>query len=822
MAEASRYVVLRDYQRDAILAIEELLEQDRRRLLVPAPTGSGKTEMAVAIWQEFCVGQGRSMLFVAERTALVAQAAERFLRYGVTPKVAMGKQAVPEPLRHLYLSEGAQLPLSGPVIGSRDTLRNRGWLWSAGKEAELRSTAMRTQTPKATKALERYKERRALVSFDWVVIDEAHVQQIPPDALILDGAVVLGLSATPYTQVVAKMGYEAVVPTLPTGEMVDRGYLVPMRFWEPERTPTIAVSALDDHAARDLAASARAVGVEIASDDLASAGVPVGSKKGTEIVDEYRKGELSKRVRLYTGKLVETFGVICEHEFTIDGEVRYDVPAFVYAASQPDALAIVRALNDTYGGMGHPVRAELMTSKVSDGERNARRRRFEDGETTCWVTVDVLTRGVDAPKVRLIVDAHPRKSAWWNAEQVYGRGRRIEADPHPVFGPKRYCVVADHADNYSRHSDQLLTHWVYGPTEATMWRERTDEEREIVSDAEATEWLASLPPPEPDPEPAVGTCPECGADIVRGKCEGGCPMPAVGRIDTPRNMERVAGHLVAPDLDGASERVLVQGKEMRPDQVEGFKRILAMRGDVFPPADSDEEMFGLMLYGPGARNPHRIRHWWRELHGLSEVPVVQRKGDTYVLKVAGRTIWPADIDPDDWRLKAADNWAKRRDRKWGESQRAAAAERRTEALRQLDDWPDGHDECATCYRGRLVKAADKRAEGKKYRQDVTPEMLAHVAVLRERCERDECPQASEMRRLGALIVKGFTEQVATVPCPEMFPEGEGDDLAMRRYRGNLEATAREAQLDAWHEGGAPMERYVKQEIERLHPGEGLT
>ena len=70
---------LREYQTAAIEAIRAHMREDRKRVLLISPTGSGKTQIAAEMIRS-AAARGNSTLFVAHRRELVGQAVERLWR----------------------------------------------------------------------------------------------------------------------------------------------------------------------------------------------------------------------------------------------------------------------------------------------------------------------------------------------------------------------------------------------------------------------------------------------------------------------------------------------------------------------------------------------------------------------------------------------------------------------------------------------------------------------------------------------------------------------------------------------------------------------
>ena len=79
---------LRDYQQDAIKAVEEALAAERRSMLLAMATGTGKTKLAIALlYRLLATKRFRRICFVVDRSALGDQAAGEFS----TTKIVSGK-----------------------------------------------------------------------------------------------------------------------------------------------------------------------------------------------------------------------------------------------------------------------------------------------------------------------------------------------------------------------------------------------------------------------------------------------------------------------------------------------------------------------------------------------------------------------------------------------------------------------------------------------------------------------------------------------------------------------------------------------------------
>jgi DNA repair protein RadD len=183
-------LILRDYQAAAFDAAREHIRQGRRRVLIVAPTGSGKTVLASAI-MEMSRSKGNRANFVVDRLSLISQTSDTFDRYGLDHGVIQASHPRYRP----------SMPIQ---VCSVQTISKRGW-------------------PEA--------------SLD--VFDEAHVLHAAHKARLQQGqTVVVGLTATPFTRGLGKH-FDAVVNVTTTRRLIESGWLAPYRIFscaEPDMT----------------------------------------------------------------------------------------------------------------------------------------------------------------------------------------------------------------------------------------------------------------------------------------------------------------------------------------------------------------------------------------------------------------------------------------------------------------------------------------------------------------------------------------------------------------------------------------------------------
>jgi superfamily II DNA or RNA helicase len=105
-------VVLRDYQTRTLDVLRGMFRAGLHRVVLYAPTGSGKTEMGIDMTRG-ARERERRVLFVANRVELVGQAWRRFHKSGITAGVIQADN-----------TRGVDNPV---IIGSIQTLARRGW-----------------------------------------------------------------------------------------------------------------------------------------------------------------------------------------------------------------------------------------------------------------------------------------------------------------------------------------------------------------------------------------------------------------------------------------------------------------------------------------------------------------------------------------------------------------------------------------------------------------------------------------------------------------------------------------------------------------------
>ena len=192
-------VRLRPYQQAAIDALRARVSAGVRRIVVVAPTGSGKTTIAAHLIAR-ALERGSRALFMAHRRELIGQAYSRLADLGV-PEAQLGVMMGADPRRR---------PGAPVQVASVDTLRNRA-------------------KPRA----------------DVVFVDECHrslSKTIRDISACYPDAIHIGLTATPFRADGSGLGdvYDDLLLVASPRQLIDDGHLVEPRVF------TVPANALPD------------------------------------------------------------------------------------------------------------------------------------------------------------------------------------------------------------------------------------------------------------------------------------------------------------------------------------------------------------------------------------------------------------------------------------------------------------------------------------------------------------------------------------------------------------------------------------------------
>jgi len=204
---------LRPYQHDVVAELERNRESGKRRIIVVAPTASGKTVVAAAIIKQ-AISVYNRILFIAHRDELLTQARDKLARFGIAP---------------------------GIIKAGRDK--------DARPQAMVQVAGIQTLHARAVRA-----KSMELPLAEYVFVDEAHHIRARTYQTIIEAypnATLIGLTATPCRGDGRGLGtvFEAMVECPQIGQLIELGFLVRPKIFAPPSPDLrgVAVAATGDY-----------------------------------------------------------------------------------------------------------------------------------------------------------------------------------------------------------------------------------------------------------------------------------------------------------------------------------------------------------------------------------------------------------------------------------------------------------------------------------------------------------------------------------------------------------------------------------------------
>ncbi len=410
---------LRPYQRRAIEAVEKGLAEGRSQMLIGMATGTGKTKLAIAmLYRLIAAKRFRSVCFVVDRSALGDQTEREF----TTTKVVAGKAFAqifglkglgdvtpdPETRIHICTIQGlvrrtlfASDPADAPTVDQYDLMVvdecHRGYLLDREmSDAEL---SFRDQDDYVS------KYRRVLDYFD---------------------ATKIGLTATPALHTVQIFG-EPVFRYSYREAVVD-GFLIDH---EPPIRIKTALSQDGIHF--------------VAEEEVTFVHPPTGEVELFKLPDslDFDVENFNRTV------ITEPFNRAVADELTRHIDLAEPDKTLVFAASDAHADIVVKTLREAFreahGDIEDAAIRKLTGSVDKVGKLILSYRN--DALPRIAVTVDLLTTGVDIPKITNLVFLR-RVNSRILYEQMLGRATRL----CPEIGKETFRIF-DAVDLYSRLQD---------------------------------------------------------------------------------------------------------------------------------------------------------------------------------------------------------------------------------------------------------------------------------------------------------------------------------------------------------------------------------
>lgn len=395
--EGFAYLGLRTYQELAIQAVESALAAGQSRCLIAMATGTGKTRVVIGLMYRLLKAERfRRILFLVDRTALGDQALESF-------DEALLEQN--QPLSKIY---------------------NVATLGDMAVEAETRVQVATVQAmvKRIFQSDESTQRAPGIDDFDCIIIDEAHrgytldqdmtegemavrdqAQYLSTYRRVLDyfDAVKIGLTATPAKQTTEIFGKP--VYTYSYREAVADDWLI-------DHEPPIRYETLLTQK-----------GIRFEKGETVSAiNLGTGAIEQSELDDE-----LNFEVEAFNRRVInEDFNrVVCEQlaqELDPFGEEK----TMIFCATDLHADMVKRLLDTAFKALHGDSYAEAAVRKItgkSDKVRELIKRYKNERYPNIAITVDLLTTGIDVPKIGHLVFLRKVRSRILY-EQMIGRATR--------------------------------------------------------------------------------------------------------------------------------------------------------------------------------------------------------------------------------------------------------------------------------------------------------------------------------------------------------------------------------------------------------------
>ncbi|MEM2147553.1 MAG: type I restriction-modification enzyme R subunit C-terminal domain-containing protein [Candidatus Bathyarchaeia archaeon] len=445
---------LRPYQKEAIESIEQALLSRKRRMLVAMATGTGKTVVAVSlVYRLLKSGFAKRILFLVDRRALAAQAVKAFSTFEPEPGLKFDRiyEVYSQRFRREDLDEEVRFD---PNVMPNEYLTNpqphhvfvyvctiqRMRINLFGREGMFGFERGDVDVDEEAEKLD-----IPIHAFDVVIADECHRGYTSAEESkwreVLDhfDAVKIGLTATPaahtkayFTDIVYRYDYERAVR---------EGYLVDYDVVKVRSD--ITMNGLFLKPGEEVGLKDTVTGrmtFEVLEDEREFDTTDLEAK----VTAPDRNRKLVKEFAKYALKQEKELGHFPKTLFFAVNDLRH--------VSHADQL--VDMLRDEFG------RGDSFVQKITGSptvDRPLQRiREFRNRPEPCVVvTVDMLTTGVDVPRIENLVFLRPVKSRIL-FEQMLGRGTRKCEEIHKTHFTVFDCFDGTLLEYFRNASDFLV------------------------------------------------------------------------------------------------------------------------------------------------------------------------------------------------------------------------------------------------------------------------------------------------------------------------------------------------------------------------------
>jgi superfamily II DNA or RNA helicase len=373
---------LRPHQQEVVEKLRDGFKAGHMCQLLYAPTGFGKTEVAMAIMKAVAE-KYKKCAIVLDRIVLVDQTSRRLDKYGIPHGVMQAGHWRDKPEEHIQVCSSQTLEL-----------------------------------------------RKSFPEIDLLIVDECHVTRKGLVKFIKNNPHirVIGLTATPFTKGLGDI-YTHVVGATPTGELIDKGWLVPLKVYVAKEI--------------DMTGIKKRAG-EWAAEDVTLQGIKIVG----DVVDEWHK-----KTHAIFGKPVKTI---------------------VFSAGVEHSRELVKRFADAgYNFVS-------ISYKEDDQFKKETIEEFSKPDTHIHglIATDILTRGFDVSDVLIGVSARPFSKSF--SSHVQQMGRVMRSHEGKTFG-----VWLDHSGNFLRFRNDWDKIFYEGVTELKEGGEKAKKEPTIKEKKEA-------------------------------------------------------------------------------------------------------------------------------------------------------------------------------------------------------------------------------------------------------------------------------------------------------------------------------------------------
>jgi type I restriction enzyme, R subunit len=433
---------LRYYQRDAIVAVEKAITENKRSMLLAMATGTGKTyTIASLVYRLLKAGVSKRILFLVDRKALAAQAvmefaayeAENGLKFNQIYQVYSQKFKIDdfendEKVDFNVIPSGYLTDPDGNQVFVYVSTIQRMMINLYGKEGMFSYSGDYDPDDEADKI------EMPINAFDTIIADECHrgytSQEVSKWRGVLDhfDAVKVGLTATPAAHTTGY--FKEIAYRYPYEQAVQDGYLV-------------------DYDAVKIASGIRLQGITLQEGEEVEQVDPQTGAQQLDLLEDERHFEVADVERDITApdsnlKIIKEFA---KYALEQEQDLGRFPKTLIFADNDiphtSHADQLVNICRDLFG-RGDAFVQKITGSATVDRPLTRIKEFRNRPEPHIVVTVDMLSTGVDIPAIENIVFLRPVKSRIL-FEQMLGRGTRLCKNFPNGLGtaPKTHFTVFD-------------------------------------------------------------------------------------------------------------------------------------------------------------------------------------------------------------------------------------------------------------------------------------------------------------------------------------------------------------------------------------------